>query len=255
MFCDGFVTASMPSLSGRPPHAPVIMSTITNGLAVRGLPADGEHGVAALARRGHAVGQGLGQRAQHHVEHPIAGQRARRARARQARVQDAALGRDHVDAAEHARVVGHVLPEHRADREVGARLGERERGVERGLHLGRAARPVAGEVSVGVHGDRHRERHRLVAEPVAVEVVGEAVGAPRPAGDLGAGETLRVVEQLRGVAPRLVARRSGRRAAPARARPPCRPRTAAPRSPSTRSGTRTFFSMMRRTERLIVPPS
>ncbi len=31
MFCEGLVTASMPSLSGRPPQAPVIMSTITNG--------------------------------------------------------------------------------------------------------------------------------------------------------------------------------------------------------------------------------
>ncbi len=120
-------------------------------------------------------------------------------------VQDAPLGRDHVDAAEDARVVGHVLAEHRADREIGARLGEGERGVERGLHLGRAARPVAGEMPVGVHGDRDPERDRLVAEPVAVQVIGEGIGAPRPARDLGAGEALRVVEQLRGVAADLVA--------------------------------------------------
>ncbi len=225
MFCDGLVTASMPSLSGRPPQAPVIMSTSTKGAVLARLAAHRQHGVAALAGGGHAVGQGLGEGAEHHVEHAVAGERARRAGAGQPRVQDGPLRRDHVDAAEDARVVRHVLAQHRADRQIGARLRERQRGVQRGLHLGRRAGPVAGEVPVVVDGDGHRERHRVVAEPVAVEVVGEPVGA------LAATARSRRASP----APRSRASSAGRRASPrgrsartacrARARPPCTPRT------------------------------
>ena len=163
---------------------------------IRVEPADRQHGVAALTRRGHALGQRLRQRAEHDVEHPVPGEGARRARARQARVEDGALGGDDVDTAKHAGVVRHVLAQHRSHREITARLRERQRRVQRGFHLGRRARPVAREVAVVVDRERDRQRHRVVAESVAVEMIGEPVRPLRPARDLRARDALGVVEEL-----------------------------------------------------------
>ena len=72
-FCEGLVMASIPSLSGRPPQAPQIMSTMMKGSVVGMQPADADHAVAALAGRRHAVRHDLRQRAEHGVDDAIAG--------------------------------------------------------------------------------------------------------------------------------------------------------------------------------------
>ena len=76
-----------------------------NARAVVALGAEDGERVAALARRGHAVGDQLRERAVDRVERAEAGDAAHRRRARHDDVRDRARLRQHVDRAEGARGV------------------------------------------------------------------------------------------------------------------------------------------------------
>src|SRR5581483_11070549 len=78
-FCEALVTASSPSLSGRPPQAPQTMSTMMKGLRL---------GLSPLMQMTLLPpSPAAGKRAEHGVEHAVAGERACRARAGHHRIE------------------------------------------------------------------------------------------------------------------------------------------------------------------------
>src|SRR5262249_3898116 len=88
-------------------------------LAVLAQPADADHAVAALAGGGPAVWDDLRQRTQHGVEDAVTGERARRARSGQHRIEHRGFGNLHLDAAEHADIVRDLPAEHAANAQIG----------------------------------------------------------------------------------------------------------------------------------------
>ena len=196
-FCEALVTASEPVLVG--PAAPGAADHVDDdeGLAVGPQPADADDAVAALAGRRHALGHDLRKRAEHGIEHAVAGERPRRARRRHHRIEHRGLRHLHLDAAEQHRRCSARPWQHAAHAQISQRMREAERRVERALHLRRRAGVVDQQRAVIVHGDRDLDRDRRVGKAVVVDVVDELVAALRPGLDLARASAARHSRAIR----------------------------------------------------------
>ncbi|MCY1537207.1 hypothetical protein D9M68_726950 [compost metagenome] len=109
-------------------------------------------------------------------------------------VEHAAFRSRDRDAAINTSVVRYVIIQRATDREVGCRLGERQRRVDRAADLLRGAGEVDVQVIAG-HFNRADDRNWFTLEAIPVDVVGEGVFTIRPRRDAFTGQLLAIIHQ------------------------------------------------------------
>ena len=127
--------------------------------------ADGHVVHGALAGRGNALRQGLGQRAQHDIGDALRCLDVAAGHGRgRLRIDDTVLRRDHGHRRKAAVVHGRVVVDQAAHRVIAGRLGDGDDCVERSVHdRGRAIEVEGDPVALDDGGDADRHQRNLVA--------------------------------------------------------------------------------------------